>query len=86
MKDKQAEQEEILRDKFALEEVSVGGNAPLIDAFILLIRNFKKDRVSGMNIMARLLPKQGDSTRQEFIMYVMAAKMQQSGKSPAEIF
>ena len=58
----------------------------MIDAFMLLLKHFDADRQSGMNIMHKLLPPPEDPTREEFLMYYMAAKMSKIGKTPVDIF
>lgn len=40
------------RKRWDLEDAEVGGYGPLIDAFMLLLKIFDKDKVSGMNIMS----------------------------------
>lgn len=53
---------------------------------MVLLKHFDSDRQSGMNIMHKLLPPVGDPTREEFLMYYMAAKMSKIGKTPVNIF
>ena len=76
----------MLRNREDLYDLEVGGFAPLIDAFMILLKHFDKDRQSGMNIMHKLLPPHEDPTRLEFLMYNMAAKMSKLGKTPVKIF
>ena len=74
------------RKRDDMEDIEKGGFAPLIEAFMLLLKLFDKDKPSGQDIMSKLLPPQGDPTRPEFLMYNMAAKMSRTGKAPTEIF
>ena len=69
-----------------MEDVETGGFAPLIEAFMILLKFYEKDKHSGQEIMHKLLPPHGDPTRPEFLMYNMAAKMSKTGKAPPEIF
>lgn len=66
--------------------MEVGGYAPLIEAFMILLKFYDKDKHAGQDIMSKLLPPHGDPTRPEFLMYNMAAKMSKIGKAPTEIF
>ena len=74
------------RKRDNMEDVETGGFAPLIEAFMILLKFYEKDHNAGQDIMHKLLPPHGDPTRPEFLMYNMAAKMSRTGKAPTEIF
>ena len=56
-------EQQSLRNREDIGDLEVGGFAPLIDAFMLILRHFDSDWKSGINIMQKLLPPKGDSTR-----------------------
>lgn len=78
--------EKPMRKRDDMEDLEIGGYAPLIEAFMLLLKYYDQDKPAGMAIMNKLLPPHGDPTRSEFLMYNMAAKMSKIGKAPTEIF
>ena len=62
--------------------METGGYAPLIEAFMTILKYYDKDKKAGMDVMGKLLPPYGDPTRPEFLMYNMAAKLSKIGKAP----
>ena len=74
------------RNRDDLEDIEVGGYIPLIDAFVVLLKQYENDKQAGQDIMHKLLPPHEDPTRPEFLLYYMTAKMARTEKSHNEIF
>ena len=68
-----------------LQELQVGSKAPLVDALTIVCKHFNEDKPTGRSIMKKLLPKEAHS-RQDFMIYYIAFKMQYIGKTFEQIF